>query len=92
MKARIKELESRTGELGPFKKGGFVAAIEAGSRLVPVVVHGGRELMPRGGFSVRAGTVRVRVLDPVEVGSYSYAQRDRLVAEVHRRNAGMGDG
>jgi len=74
---------SRTGELGPFKKGGFVIAIEAGSRIVPVAVHGGRELMPRGGFRVRPGTVRVRVLDPVEAGSYSYDDRNRLVEEVH---------
>jgi 1-acyl-sn-glycerol-3-phosphate acyltransferase len=78
---------SRTGELGPFKKGGFVAAIEAKSRIVPVAVHGGRELMPRGGFRVRPGTVRVRVLDPVEAGSYSYDERNRLVAVVHERIA-----
>jgi 1-acyl-sn-glycerol-3-phosphate acyltransferase len=78
---------SRTGELGPFKKGGFVAAIEAKSRIVPVAVHGGRELMPKGGFRIRPGTMRVRVLDPVEAGSYSYDERNRLVAEVHERIA-----
>jgi len=78
---------SLTGELGPFKKGGFVIAIEAGSRIIPVAVHGSRELMPRGRFGVRAGTVQVRVLDPVEAASYSYAERDRLVAEVHARIA-----
>ena len=78
---------SSTGALGPFKKGGFVAAIEANSRIVPVAVHGGRELMPKGGFRVRPGTVRVRVLDPVEAGSYSYDERNRLVAVVHERIA-----
>jgi len=78
---------SRTGELGPFKKGGFVAAIEAESRIVPVAVQGSRELMPKGGFRIRPGTVRVRVLDPVEAGSYSYDDRDRLVADVHGRIA-----
>lgn len=78
---------SRTGALLPFKKGGFVMAIEAGSRIVPVAVSGGRDLMPRGGFRVRAGTVRVRVLDPLEGASYSYADRDRLVSEVHVRIA-----
>ncbi len=78
---------SRTGELGPFKKGGFVIAIDAGSRIVPVVVQGGRDLMPRGGFRIRGGTVRVRVLDPVDAAGYSYADRDRLVGEVHERIA-----
>jgi 1-acyl-sn-glycerol-3-phosphate acyltransferase len=78
---------SPTGALGRFKKGGFVAAIEAGSRIVPVAVQGSRELMPRGGFALKRGTVRVRVLDPVEAASYSYADRDRLAGEVHARIA-----
>jgi 1-acyl-sn-glycerol-3-phosphate acyltransferase len=78
---------SRTGELGTFKKGAFVAAIAAGSRVVPVAVHGTRELMPRGGFRIRPGTVRVRVLDPVDAGKYSYADRDLLVGEVRERIA-----
>jgi 1-acyl-sn-glycerol-3-phosphate acyltransferase len=78
---------SLTGRLGPFKKGAFVIALEAGSRIVPVAVNGGRDLMPRGGFRVRAGTVQVRVLDPLEAASYSYADRDRLMAEVHGRIA-----
>lgn len=78
---------SRTGEMGPFKKGGFVVAMEAGSRIVPVALAGTRELMPRGGFRIRPGTVRVRVLDPVETASYSYADRDALIAEVRARMA-----
>lgn len=78
---------SRTGELGPFKKGGFVIGLEAGSRIVPVVVQGGRELMPAGGFRVRGGEVRVRVLDPIDAAGYSYGDRDRLADEVHARIA-----
>jgi 1-acyl-sn-glycerol-3-phosphate acyltransferase len=78
---------SDSGELLPFKKGGFVAAIDAGSRVVPAVVWGSRELMPKGRFRVLSGTVRVRLLDPVDAGSYAYADRDRLVGEVHRRIA-----
>lgn len=78
---------SRTGELGTFKKGAFVAAIDAKSRIVPVALHGTRELMPRGGFRIRPGTVRVRVLDPVDAGKYSYADRDLLVREVRERIA-----
>jgi hypothetical protein len=50
-------------------------------------VQGSRELMPRGGFALKRGTVRVRVLDPVEAASYSYADRDRLAGEVHARIA-----
>jgi 1-acyl-sn-glycerol-3-phosphate acyltransferase len=78
---------SPTGELGDFKRGGFVAAIKAGSRIVPVALHGTRELMPRGGFRIRPGTVQVRLLDPVDAGRYSYDDRDQLVQEVRGRIA-----
>ena len=76
---------SRTGALGEFKKGGFVVAIEAGSRIVPVAIQGARALMPRGRFGVRPGEVRVRVLDPVDAAAYSYEDRERLIALVRGR-------
>ncbi len=78
---------SRTGELGEFKRGAFVAAIESGSRILPLALTGTRDLMPRGRFAVRPGTVRVRLLDPVDTRSYSYADRERLAAEVRSRIA-----
>src|SRR6266540_4223552 len=78
---------SRTGELGDFKKGGFVVAIAARSRVVPVAVQGAERLMPRGRFLIQPGAVRVRVLDPVDAASYSYEDRLRLLGEVHGRIA-----
>ena len=78
---------TKSGDLGEFKKGGFLVAIEAGSRIVPVAISGIRELLPRGGFRIRPGTVTVRVLDPVESRGYSYDDRDRLIAEVRGRIA-----
>ena len=78
---------SRTGELGPFKKGAFVVAIEAGSTIVPMAVSGAAELLPPGRFEIRKGTVRLRVLDAVDASQYSNADRDRLVDEVRGRIA-----
>ena len=82
---------SRSGELMPFKKGAFVAAIEAGSRVVPLAVHGTRALMPAHGYTLRPGRVRVTVLDSVDAGRYAYADRDALVAEVRGRIAAALD-
>jgi 1-acyl-sn-glycerol-3-phosphate acyltransferase len=78
---------TKTGELGPFKRGAFVAAIEAGSRVVPAVLEGTRELMPRGHWRLRPGTVRLRLLDPVSAERYSYDDRERLAADVRGRIA-----
>jgi len=85
---------SPTGELGPFKKGGFLAAVDARSRVVPVAVHGTRSLMPRHGYALRPGHVRVSILDPVDAGRYSYSDRDLVIAQVRSRidQALMGTG
>jgi 1-acyl-sn-glycerol-3-phosphate acyltransferase len=78
---------SRTGELGPFKKGAFAVAIEAGSKILPLAVSGATELLPPGRFLIRPGTVRVRVLDAVDASKYSYADRERLRDEARGRIA-----
>jgi putative phosphoserine phosphatase/1-acylglycerol-3-phosphate O-acyltransferase len=78
---------SRTGELGAFKRGAFVAAIEARSRVVPCVLQGTGELMPRGQWRMRPGTVRLRLLDPMSTESYSYGDRERLAEDVRGRIA-----
>jgi len=78
---------SLTGELGPFKKGGFVAALEARSRIVPAAIFGTRELMPRKGITVRKGRVVVAMLDPVDAGGYSNGDRDAMIAQVRERIA-----
>jgi 1-acyl-sn-glycerol-3-phosphate acyltransferase len=78
---------TRTGKLGPFKRGAFVAAIETEARIVPVALQGVRELMPRGGLRIRPGTVRIRLLEPVNAGGYGYDDRARLAAEVRGRIA-----
>lgn len=78
---------SPTGALGELKKGGFVVAQEAGSRIVPVGISGTRELMPKGRFRICRGLVRVHVGPPVDASRYAAADRDRLVSEVRARIA-----
>ena len=46
---------SRTGELLPFKKGGFIMAIQAQAPIVPVAISGGRAAMRKGSAHRAAG-------------------------------------
>ena len=78
---------TRTGALGPFKKGAFVVAIEAGSTIVPLAVSGASALLPPGRFLIRPGTIKVRVLDAVDASKYSYVDRERLRDDVRGRIA-----
>ena len=73
---------SRTNELLPFKKGGFVLALEAQAPVVPVAILGGRAAMKRGSALVRPETVNVRFAPPIETVKRDYSHRDELIAEV----------
>lgn len=73
---------SRTGELLPFKKGGFIMAIQAQVPVVPVAVRGGRAAMRKGSPIVRPVDVSVRVGDPIPTTGLSVSDRDDLIARA----------
>jgi 1-acyl-sn-glycerol-3-phosphate acyltransferase len=73
---------SRTDQLLPFKKGGFIMAIRAQAPIVPVAVEGGRAAMRRGSWLIRPVTVRIRVGAPVETAGLKVADRDLLIDRV----------
>ncbi len=73
---------SRTGQLLPFKKGGFIMAIEAQAPIVPVAVQGGRDAMRKGSAFVRPVMVLVRVGSPIPTAGLTMADRDELIARV----------
>lgn len=67
---------------GPFKKGAFHIAMEAGVPIIPVIIHNGIDVQPRGEFIFRPATVRVEVLDPIDVSTWQAGNMDRQIAAV----------
>jgi 1-acyl-sn-glycerol-3-phosphate acyltransferase len=64
---------SPTGELLPFKKGGFHLAIDVGEPLLPVTIQGTRLALPRGaGRSTRGAQVRFTIHRPIDVTTYKH--------------------
>ena len=68
--------------LRPFKKGPFVLAIAAGARVIPTVVHGAREVMAKGSWTVRPGVVHVHLLPGVASEGMAYENRHELMDRV----------
>ncbi|HVN76879.1 MAG TPA: lysophospholipid acyltransferase family protein [Thermoanaerobaculaceae bacterium] len=73
---------SRDGSVGTFKSGAFSMAIEAGVPVVPVALSGTGAVLPRSGFRVRPGTIRVRVGRPIPTHDLTTAGRAELAARV----------
>jgi 1-acyl-sn-glycerol-3-phosphate acyltransferase len=76
---------SRTGELLPFKKGGFIMAIRAQVPIVPVAVQGGRAAMRKGSAIVRPVHVSVRIGEPIPTAGLTLDDRDALIAQLQAR-------
>ncbi|MCE1228300.1 MAG: 1-acyl-sn-glycerol-3-phosphate acyltransferase, partial [Firmicutes bacterium] len=56
---------TRSGQLLPFKKGGFNLAMDAGVPIVPLAIDGTFEVFPPGAKMMRPGTVRARFGQPL---------------------------
>jgi 1-acyl-sn-glycerol-3-phosphate acyltransferase len=74
---------SRDGLLGPFKKGGFYLAQQAGVPVVPIAIKGAGDVMRPGSVLVCPGPVTIAVGTPIETKDLKeVAQRNALVERV----------
>jgi len=73
---------SLDGKLQRFRRGGFFLAIAGGAPIVPVTIRGTFELMPKGQFGAKRGTVSVVFHPPVPVDGYSEGNVAELVEKV----------
>jgi 1-acyl-sn-glycerol-3-phosphate acyltransferase len=80
---------SRSGDLLPFKKGGFLMAIAAQAPIVPVIASGGRNAMTKGSWVVTPVTVTVRLGPPIETTGLTQDDRDTLAARVREAMQAM---
>jgi putative phosphoserine phosphatase/1-acylglycerol-3-phosphate O-acyltransferase len=69
-------------KLGPFKKGAFHLAMQAGVPIVPIVIHNAGDVAPKGDFVFRPATVDVEVLPPVDTAHWQAETIDEHVREV----------
>ena len=76
---------SRTADLLPFKKGGFIMAIQAQAPIVPIAVQGGRASMRKGSWIIRPVTVSIRIGAPIESAGMTLGRRDELIATTRER-------
>ena len=76
---------STDGMLLPFKKGAFVIAITMGLNVLPVIIRGTRDALPKGRLGSIGGNVYLTVEEPVSTAGMSYDDRDRLMELVWGR-------
>jgi 1-acyl-sn-glycerol-3-phosphate acyltransferase len=77
---------SDDGAIGAFKHGAFRLAIAHRRPIVPVVLTGARDLLPKHSLLFdKAATIRLRVLDPVSTAGLGEADAAALADDVRAR-------
>jgi 1-acyl-sn-glycerol-3-phosphate acyltransferase len=80
---------SRTGELLPFKKGGFIMAIRGEAAVVPVAIAGTRAAMRKGSLIIRPVPVTVSFGPPIATAGLTLDDRDELIARTRTAVAAL---
>ncbi len=78
---------SRDGHLQPFKDGAFRLAIEAHAPVLPIVVRGTRDCMPKDSRWLGEARASARVLEPIDTRDLGPGDVGRLRDRVHARIA-----
>jgi len=74
-----------TPVLGKFHTGAFRVAVNAGVPIVPVVLRNSWDLMPGSAKTIRAGTVDVAVLPPIETRDWSMDSLREHIEDVRKQ-------
>ncbi len=73
---------SPDGNIGEFKKGGFILAFDAGVPITPIVLNGTWSIMSKDSLRIKPGNVTLSVLPAVDVADYSKAEKSKLIEDV----------
>jgi 1-acyl-sn-glycerol-3-phosphate acyltransferase len=73
---------TRTGNLLPFKKGGFYLAIQEKIDIVPISINNSQSVGGVNSILIRTGCVKVRIHPPVRTSEFNLETRHALIRRV----------
>lgn len=72
-------------QLQPFKIGGMVLALKCGVPVVPLLIEGMGEVMPKGKLRIDSSRpVRIKALEPIDPTAYTLKEREKFKDDLHR--------
>ncbi|MFC3908846.1 lysophospholipid acyltransferase family protein [Legionella dresdenensis] len=76
---------SKDGKLAPFKKGGFITAIQAKATIIPLGIRGAYEILPARTMQLNLNQVaELHIGQPIDASQYTLENKEELVNRVHQ--------
>ena len=74
---------SKTGELGEFKRGAFLMAVQSKAIIIPMGIRGAEKILPAKSLGLHLGRkIEVSIGEPIDASQYTMKQQDELSAIV----------
>ncbi len=73
---------SLDGNIRPFKKGGFVMAVDTGVPIVPIILQGTWPIMAKSSWRINSGEVFLKIEKPIDTTGYTRENKDDLIENV----------
>lgn len=70
---------SETGDLLPFKKGGFILAIRSQLPIVPVTIIGAGDVLSKGSFTINQGQIKIIINKPIPTWNLEVNNKEELI-------------
>jgi 1-acyl-sn-glycerol-3-phosphate acyltransferase len=83
------EGRSRTREMRPFQRGGFLLALRSGLPILPVAIEGTYDVFPAGATRVRPGRVTVHVGNVIRTEGRTVREKEKLSEEARAQISAM---
>ncbi|HDZ13981.1 hypothetical protein LCGC14_0966620 [marine sediment metagenome] len=79
---------SANNKIGRFHKGAFYLAEQLGLDILPVLIHGGSEVSPKGSFIINDGSMTIEILPRISPDDSrfpkTYSRRPKLIGQYFR--------
>jgi 1-acyl-sn-glycerol-3-phosphate acyltransferase len=79
---------SKTNYIRRFHKGAFYLAEELKLDIIPILIHGNSEVLPKGSFAIKDGKITVEVLKRIPYNSEaygtSYKEKSKLISQYFK--------
>lgn len=80
---------SNTNKIKRFHKGAFYLAEQFNLDIIPVLIHGNSEVLPKGTFIIKDGSLTLKILDRIKTTDTrfgtSYSQKGKLVGAYFKK-------
>jgi 1-acyl-sn-glycerol-3-phosphate acyltransferase len=73
---------SQDGSVKPFKKGGFVMAVDTGAPIVPIILRGTRSIMTKGSWRINPDKVALSIEKPIDTSEFTRDTKEDLIKKV----------